>query len=97
MKPKEVILKTLRKELPYLKEEYNVRSIGIFGSYVRSEQREESDVDILVEFQRPVGFFQFLNLEDYLSERLGLKVDLVTSDALKPIIKPRILKEVVYA
>ncbi|MGV9141952.1 MAG: nucleotidyltransferase family protein [Promethearchaeota archaeon] len=97
MKSKEVILKTLRKELPYLKEEYNVKSIGIFGSYVRSEQKEESDVDILVEFQRPVGFFHFLKLEDYLSERLGLKVDLVTSDALKPIIKPRILKEVVYA
>ncbi|MFO7968405.1 MAG: nucleotidyltransferase family protein [Archaeoglobaceae archaeon] len=97
MKSKEVILKTLRKELPYLEEEYNVKSIGIFGSYVRSEQREESDVDILVEFQRPVGFFQFLNLEDYLSERIGLNVDLVTSDALKPLIKPRILKEVVYA
>ncbi len=92
-----MILETLPKELPYLKEEYKVKSIGIFGSYVRSEQREESDVDVLGEFQRPVGFFQFLDLEDYLSERLGLKVDLVTSDALKPIIKPRILKEVFYA
>ncbi len=96
MKTKEEILKILEKELPYLKEKFNVKTIGIFGSYVRSEQKRESDIDVLVEFQKPVGFFEFIELEDYLSEKLGEKVDLVTPDALKPLIKPRILKEVVY-
>lgn len=96
MKTKEEILKILEKELPYLKERFNVKTIGIFGSYVRGEQKKESDIDILVEFQKPVGFFEFIELEDYLSEKLGIKVDLVTPDALKPLIKPRILKEVVY-
>jgi len=96
VKTKEEILKILEKELPYLKERFNVKTIGIFGSYVRGEQKKESDIDILVEFQKPVGFFEFIELEDYLSEKLGIKVDLVTPDALKPLIKPRILKEVVY-
>jgi len=96
MKTKEEILRILKKELPYLKEKFNVKSIGLFGSYVRSEQKKESDVDVLVEFQKPVGFFEFIDLEDYLSEKLGVKVDLVTPDALKPLIKPRILKETVY-
>jgi hypothetical protein len=96
VKTKEEILKILEKELPYLKEKFNVKTIGIFGSYVRSEQKRESDIDVLVEFQKPVGFFEFIELEDYLSEKLGEKVDLVTPDALKPLIKPRILKEVVY-
>ncbi len=96
MKTKEEILKILEKELPYLKEKFNVKTIGVFGSYVRGMQKKESDIDILIEFQKPVGFFEFIELEDYLSEKLGIKVDLVTPDALKPLIKPRILKEVIY-
>ncbi len=96
MKTKEEILKILRDELPYLREKFNVKSIGLFGSYVRDEQKDKSDVDILVEFSRPIGFFKFMELEDYLSKKLGVKVDLVTPDALKPIIKPQIMREVVY-
>jgi len=96
MRTKEEILKILKDELPYLREKFNVKSIGLFGSYVRDEQKDKSDVDILVEFSRPIGFFKFMELEDYLSKKLGVKVDLITPDALKPMIKPRIMREVVY-
>ena len=97
MKRKEVILGILKQELPFLKEKFNVKSIGLFGSYIRDEQTKTSDIDLLVEFDAPVGFFKFIELEDYLSDKLGVKIDLVTPDALKPIIKPHIMGEAVYA
>jgi len=97
MKSKEEILRTMKKEFPYLKEKFKVKSIGIFGSYARGEQTKTSDIDMLVEFGAPVGFFKFIELEDYLSDMLGAKVDLVTPDALKPLIKPHIMEEAVYA
>ena len=96
MKTKEEILKILRDELPYLREKFNVKNIGLFGSYVKDEQKDKSDIDILVEFSKPIGFFKFMELEEYLSKKLGVKVDLVTPDALKPMIKPHIMREVVY-
>jgi len=96
MKTKEEILKILKEEFSYLREKYNVKSIGLFGSYARDEQKDRSDVDILVEFSKPIGFFKFMELEEYLSKKLGVKVDLVTSDALKPMIKSQIMREVVY-
>jgi predicted nucleotidyltransferase len=82
---------------PALRETFNVEEIGIFGSYVRGEQREESDLDVLVEFSSPIGLFRFVELEDYLSRELGVKVDLVMRDALKRRIRERIIGEVVYA
>jgi predicted nucleotidyltransferase len=82
---------------PALMETFNVKEIGIFGSYVRGEQREESDLDVLVEFSSPIGLFRFIELEDYLSRELGVKVDLVMRDALKRRIRERIIGEVVYA
>lgn len=92
-------LEDLQKKLSQQKDtivkKYNVKSIGIFGSFVRSEQKKTSDVDILVEFGIPIGFFKFLELEEYLSKQLGLKVDLVSKKALKPYIGEHILKEVV--
>jgi len=79
-----------------LRKDYNVSNIGIFGSYVRGEQKPRSDIDILVEFDRPVSFFKFIHLENYLKELLGVKVDLVTKKALKPNIGRHILEEVCY-
>jgi len=79
-----------------LLEKYGVKEIGVFGSYLREEQKETSDVDILVEFKRPVGMLTFINLKNYLSDLLGINVDLVTKKALKPRIGERILSEVVY-
>lgn len=97
MKSKEEILKILKRELPRLKENFKVKNIGIFGSYVRGEPTKKSDVDMLVEFDKPVGLFEFIKLENYLTKKVGAKVDLVTPDALKPIIKPRVMEEAVYA
>jgi len=97
MKTKDEILEILREQLPYLRKIYGVKTFGLFGSYSRGEQNIESDVDLLVDFERPIGFFKFIALEEYLAEKLGLKVELVTEDALTPIIKPAIMREVVYA
>ncbi len=94
---REEILSILRQDLPFLREEFRVIRIGLFGSYANGEQRQDSDIDLLVELDPPVGFFKFIALEDYLSERLGAKVDLVTPDALKPIMKPHVLEGTVYA
>ncbi len=78
-----------------LAKEFKVKTIGVFGSYVRGEQSDRSDVDILVEFNGRIGFFKFLELEEYLEKLLGVKVDLVSKKALKPRIGARILNEVV--
>ncbi len=94
MKCKEQILKFLKNELPYLKENFKVKSIGLFGSYAREEETETSYIDMLVEFEAP-GFIKFMELENYLGDKLGAKVDLVTPDALKPVIKPQIIAEAV--
>ena len=81
-----------------LKEKYGVKRIGFFGSFVRSEQKETSDIDILVEFEKGAKTFDnYMNLKFFLEEVFGRKVDLVIIDALKPDIKDRILKEVKYA
>ncbi len=95
MKTLEEIKEILKKQKPFLKEEYGVSEIGIFGSYVRGEQRKKSDLDILVEFDKPIGLLKFIGLEIYLSEVLGVKVDLVMEGSLKPRIGKHILKEVV--
>lgn len=81
---------------PTLKEKFKVERIGLFGSYVKGEQKEESDLDILVEFSEPVGLFQFIELENFLREELGVKVDLVMRKSLKNRIKERIIKEAIY-
>ena len=84
----------LRLELPRLRREYSVFSLGLFGSYVRGEQRKGSDLDVLVEFSKVPGMLRFLDLERDLSHLLGVSVDLVQKQALKPSIGKRILKEV---
>ena len=84
----------IQKHKKELKENYYIKNIGIFGSIVRGEAKEDSDVDILVEFDCPIGFFKFLELEEYLSDLIGEKVDLVSKKALKPHIGKYILEEV---
>ena len=91
----EEIKQVLREYLPELRERYGVRSLGIFGSYVRSEQGKRSDLDILVEFDRAPTLFEFVRLERYLGDQLGVKVDLVMKSALKPNIGRHILEEAV--
>ncbi len=96
MATREDILKILREEFPYLKERYGISKIGLFGSYSRGEQDAESDIDLLVQIERPIGFFKFVAIEEYLKEKLGAEVEMVMEDALKPVIKPYVMKEVVY-
>jgi len=76
---------------------YGVKKIGFFGSFVRNTQRDESDIDILVEFdQEKLSYDNFINLAYFLEDNLNRKVDLLTTDGLSPYIGPRILKEVEY-
>lgn len=86
----------IREHTAKLQDDYQVAKLGIFGSFARGEAKETSDVDILVEFNETVDLFHFIRLQHYLSEILGREVDLVTPDALKPLIKDQILKEVLY-
>ena len=92
----EELTNTLHGHLEELRRDYAVAEIGIFGSFVRGDQREGSDVDLLVDFSRPVGFVAFLRLENRLREILGREVDLVTRKALKPHIGKKILEEIRY-
>ncbi len=85
----------LRQQLPDLAEQFHVRSLGIFGSVARGEDRPESDLDLLVSFDSTPSLLSFLALERALSDRLGRKVDLVMRDALKPQIGQRVLAEVI--
>jgi uncharacterized protein len=97
MKNKSELLEIIQAMKQELEANYNVKSIGIFGSVVRGKPNRRSDIDILVEFKRPIGFFKFLELEELLSKRVGGKVDLVSKKALKPEIGRTILAEVVLA
>jgi len=90
------IQRELSKLKPYLREKYGVKKIGVFGSYARGEEKESSDIDILIELEKPIGW-EFFYLKDYLEKKLGREIDLVTVNALKPRIRERILREVIYA
>ncbi|MEB3290712.1 MAG: nucleotidyltransferase family protein [Leptolyngbya sp.] len=96
MKTLAEIQQWLVQHKPLLQERYRVEELGIFGSYVRQEQTESSDMDVLVEFSETPSLLKFINLENYLSDNLGIKVDLVHKSGLKPRLGERILAEVVY-
>jgi len=90
------IEKILKSQKKFLKEKFSVKTIGVFGSFARGEQSDDSDVDILVEFYEPIGW-DFFDLQEYLEQILQKEVDLVTEKALKPQIRTIILNEVQYA
>ena len=79
-----------------LLKKYKVNRLGIFGSYVRGEQQQDSDLDVLIDYEEPPSLITLIELEYYLSEVIGVKVDLVTNNGIKPQLKDYILKEVVY-
>ena len=89
----EDILLELRKLLPYIRQNYNVDSIEVFGSYVRNQQKINSDLDVLVSFSKVPTLLKFIELKHYLSDSLHLNVDLVMKDSLKPLIGQNILNE----
>lgn len=90
------IKQILQAQKPIIQEKYHVSELGIFGSYVRGEDTDDSDIDVLVEFSKTPGLFKFIGLENELSDLMGMKVDLVHKAGLKPTIGDRILAEVIY-
>ena len=90
------IKETLKEKLPEIKEKYGVKNLYIFGSYVRGEQTPESDIDILVEFEKGKKIFDnYMDLKFYLEELFGKKVDLIIKEAVKPRLKKYIYKEAI--
>ena len=85
----------LRRQLPVISERYQVKELGIFGSYLHHTQHVDSDLDLLVSFIEPPSLLKFIELENYLSDIIGIKVDLVMDNTLKPRIGKRILSEAV--
>ncbi len=96
MKKLKAIKKKLEELKPLLKEGFKVKEIGIFGSWIREENKETSDLDILVEFEEPVSLLGVVKLENYLSERLDIKVDLIPQKDVREELKERIFKEAIY-
>lgn len=89
----EQILIELKLKLPYLQHNYNVEKLEVFGSYARLEDDSSSDLDLLVSFIKPPSLLKFIQLENLLTEYLGIKVDLVMKKALKKNISKHILSE----
>lgn len=89
------ILTILRKITPLIKKKYHVDSIEVFGSYIRNKQKSKSDLDILVTFIKIPSLLKFLELENYLSDTIGIKVDLVMKDSIKPRLRDSILSSAI--
>jgi predicted nucleotidyltransferase len=92
----EEIMAILRQYLPELREQYKLKSLGVFGSYVHAEQRKRSDLDVLVEFEEAPTLLELSALQRRLTDLVGVKVDLVLRRTLKPAIGEVILSEAVY-
>jgi len=96
MKNIDEIKRKIEELKPLLKKRFKVKRIGVFGSYTRGEQKEESDLDVLVEFYEPVSLLGLVRLENYLTDILGVKVDVVPKKDVRAELRKRILKETVY-
>lgn len=89
------VLRILKEHRSEFIDQYQVKSLSLFGSMARNDAREDSDVDLLVEFTNPVGLFQFIGLQQRLESLLGGKVDLGTPRSLKPRIRDEVLQEAI--
>ncbi|MBF0506800.1 MAG: nucleotidyltransferase family protein [Nitrospirae bacterium] len=96
MKSLNEIKSQLQEHKQALKDEYGVTALGIFGSYVYGEQTEKSDIDILVDLEKPIGLVRLVRLSRDISRLLDIRTDLTTKNALKPHIGERVLREVQY-
>jgi len=94
---KELVIKKLKEIKDYLRKEYGVEKIGLFGSLVRNEQNESSDIDLLIEIQTEMlSLIKYMKLKFFLEDILGRKVDLVLKRAIKPRLRERIFREIIY-
>jgi len=92
----DVVLQILKQKKAELTGKFGVKSLLLFGSMARGESTFKSDVDLLVEFNRPVGYFGLFALQDYLEQILGCSVDLGTPESLKPYMRERVLQEAIH-
>ncbi len=93
----EDIISLLQEQKSFLKKKYKIKEIGVFGSFVRGEQNNASDLDILIDKYEPIGLLKLANLQNYLTHLLGIHVDLVMKKSLRPHAAKNILNEVIYA
>lgn len=91
----DTVLQILKQKTAEMTKQFGVKSLSLFGSVARNDANATSDVDLLVEFNRPVGYFGLFALQDYLEKLLGCRVDLGTPDSLKPYIKDRVMGELI--
>lgn len=84
MLTQEEVIRILRNKLPYLSSNYGVKRIALFGSFAKGKQKEDSDIDILVEFKKPIGF-KFMDFAEYIEKLVGRKVDILTAEGIKGI------------
>ena len=96
MNEHKIIKETLRNLEEEVRKRYRAEIVGLFGSYVRGEQKDTSDVDILVRFLEGATLFDFVGLADFLEEKLGIKVDIVPVDTIRKEIREQVMKEAVY-
>jgi len=89
------VLEILKQKKTEMAERFGVQSLTLFGSVARDETTAKSDVDLLVEFNRPVGYFGLFALQDYLEQLLGCPVDLGTPDSLKPHFRERVKRDLI--
>lgn len=96
----DIIIKKLKQELPFLKDKFGIRKIGIFGSFAKGLHGKDSDIDIIVEFEKPIGL-AFVDLADYIENLFGKKVDLLTPEGIRSIrikkVALDIEKSIIYA
>ena len=93
MTSKYKIVMILQGEKPYLKETYGVKKIALFGSFAKRNHTKTSDIDMVVEFEKPIGL-KFIDLAEYLEKRLGRKTDILTNDGIKSIRNKRIAQDI---
>ena len=91
----EEIRDILKSNRDYFEEKYFVDNFLLFGSYAKNEQTSDSDIDLLVNFKQPIDFFDFIDLQDYISNLFNKKIDLGTTNSLKDFIKERVLKDAI--
>jgi len=91
--PENEVMAIIKRELPYLMKNFGVKKIGLFGSFARGNPEADSDVDILVDFEKPIGL-KFMDLADYLEQILGRKVDILTPEGIRSIRIKEIAQEI---
>ncbi len=93
MSPQQKVINVLRREIPYLKENYGVKKIALFGSVVKGKYTKSSDIDIVVEFEKPIGL-RFMDLAEYLEKKLGRKTDILTAEGVRNIRIKKVAQDI---